>query len=79
MKTQWTAVDVALLNSSETRVMGTANISFSTNDPSQFPKFLHVDGHTFERAKDGIAQPVVRYKHWTGCDCPKMTASKGAK
>jgi hypothetical protein len=69
--TTWTDVEVALLNNGKTKVIGKANVSFSTSNPDEYPKYMVIEGHEFERTEDGIAVPVIRYRHMKACNCQK--------
>jgi hypothetical protein len=67
--TKWTTVDIGLLNHNLTKVIGMANVSFTTDDPKQYPKYITIEGHEFERSEDGIAKPITRYRHMKACNC----------
>lgn len=66
---KWTTVDVALISKNGKEVIGRANVSFSTDNPAEYPKYVVIEGHEFERAEDGIAQPTIRYRHMKACNC----------
>lgn len=77
MKKAFYAVDVALLNSDCSKIIGKANISFSTFDSKKYPKYVVIEGHEFKRELDGIATPIVRYSHLVDCNCHQKKRDDG--